>query len=175
MKIAIISDTHDNLATLDKFLDHIKKNPVGAIIHCGDIAEGETLARLAENFSGPILAVFGNMDYRQSLEAAAEKFPGQIQLFKDFGHAEIGGLKIGFCHFPEAAKHACENNRFDFVFYGHTHKPWLETINDCRLANPGTLAGMFYQATFAILDASTKKLELKIVSRLDSAKTKAAR
>jgi len=128
MKIAIISDTHDNLATLDKFLDHIKKNPVGAIIHCGDIAEGETLARLAENFSGPILAVFGNMDYRQSLETAAEKFPGQIQLF-----------------------------------------------NDCRLANPGTLAGMFYQATFAILDAGTKKLELKIVSRLDSAKTKAAR
>lgn len=170
MKIAIISDTHDNLATLDKFLAYIAKNPVGAIIHCGDIAEGETLARLAKNFPGPILAVFGNMDYRQSVEAAAQKFSGQIQLFKDFGHAEIGGLKIGFCHFPETAKQACGNNQFDFVFYGHTHKPWQEEVNRCQLANPGTLAGMFYQATFAILDAGTKKLELKIVSRLDLSK-----
>ena len=106
------------------------------------------------------------MDYRQSVEAATQKFSGQIQLFKDFGHTHISGLRIGFYHFPEAAKRAYENNRFDFVFYGHTHKPWLETINGCQLANPGTLAGMFYQATFAILDAGTKKLELKIVSRL---------
>ncbi len=166
MKIAIISDTHDNLATLDKFLAHIKKNPVDAVIHCGDIADGITLERLAKNFSGPILAVFGNMDYRQSVEAAARKFPGQIQLFKNFGQAEIGGLKIGFCHFPETAKRAAENQSFDFVFYGHTHKPWLENINNYQLANPGTLAGMFYKAAFAILDTDTKKLELKLIERL---------
>jgi len=170
MKIAIISDTHDNLATLDKFLAYIKENPVGAIIHCGDIAEGETLTQLAKNFSGPILAVFGNMDYRESVENAAKKYPGQIQLFKNFGQAEIGGLKIGFCHFPESAKTHAKESNFDFVFYGHTHKPWLEKISRCRLVNPGTLAGMFYPATFATLDADTKKLELKIVSRLNSSK-----
>ncbi len=166
MKIAIISDTHDNLATLDKFLAYIKENPAGAIIHCGDIADGATLEKLAKNFSGEILAVFGNMDYRDMVEIAAKKYPGQIQLFKSFGQAELGGLKIGFCHFPEAAKRAAANQSFDFVFYGHTHKPWLETIDNCQLANPGTLAGMFYQAAFAILDTDTKKLELKIVSRL---------
>ncbi len=178
MKVAIISDTHDNLATLDKFLAYIKKNPVEAVIHCGDIAEGATMERLAKNFPGNILAVFGNMDYRDTVETAAKKFPGQIRLFKSFGWAEIGGLAIGFCHFIEIAKDQCQNpnkenpesfqrKNFDFIFYGHTHKPWLEEINGCQLANPGTLAGMFYQATFAILETETKKLDLKIVSRLN--------
>ncbi len=166
MKIAIISDTHDNLATLDKFLAYIKQNPVAAVIHCGDIAEGATLEHLAKNYDGQILAVLGNMDYRESVEAIAKKYPKQIQLFKTFGQAELDGLKVGFCHFPETARRHCQTGDFDFVFYGHTHKPWIETLNNCQLANPGTLAGMFYQATFAILDAQTKKLELKILNRL---------
>lgn len=75
MKIAIISDTHDNLATVGKFLAYISKNPAETIIHCGDIAEGDTLKHLADNFNGKILAVLGNMDYKESLEAAAKKNP----------------------------------------------------------------------------------------------------
>jgi uncharacterized protein len=166
MKIAIISDTHDNLATLDKFLAFVKKNPMDAIIHCGDIAEGETLEQLAKNYDGRILAAFDNMDYRDTVEAAAKKYPGQIKLFADFGQADPGGVKIGFCHFPETAKKLCQTGDFDFFFYGHTHKPWVENIGACRLANPGNLAGMFYKASFAVLDVETKKLELKIVERL---------
>ena len=54
MRLAIISDTHDNLATLKKFIDFIDKNPVKAVIHCGDIADGETIEYLAKNFGGKI-------------------------------------------------------------------------------------------------------------------------
>jgi len=179
MRLAIISDTHDNLATLDKFLAFIRENPVKYVIHCGDIAEGETLKRLADNFDGPplpgarlarmggkILVAFGNMDYRDSVERVVKKMPDKITLFNDFGQAELGGLKIGFCHHKETALAILKNQKFDFIFYGHTHKPWLETIDNCQLANPGTLAGMFYKATFAILNTETKKLDLKIVERL---------
>ncbi len=165
MKIAIISDTHDNLATLDKFLAYIAKNPVGAIIHCGDIAEGETLTRLAKNFPGEILVAFGNMDYRDSVCAAIKK-SSRITLFDSFGQTEFNGIKIGFCHHKETGLAIFKKEKFDFIFYGHTHKPWLENIDGCCFANPGTLAGMFYKATFAILDIETRKLELKIVDRL---------
>ena len=166
MKIAIISDTHDNLATLDKFLAYIEQNPVGLVIHCGDIADGITLERLAKNFRGKIMAVFGNMDYRDTVEKSVKKFPQQIKLFESLGETEVDGLKIGFCHHKENALQCCQNKKFDYFFYGHTHKPWLETVGDCQLANPGTLAGMFYKATFATLDTQTKKLDLKIVERL---------
>jgi len=166
MKIAIISDTHDNLATLDKFIRFIEKNPAKAVIHCGDIAEGGTLRHLADKFDGKIFAAFGNMDYRDSVEAAAKKCGGKIILFDDFGQAEFDGIKIGFCHHKETALRHCRGEKFNFIFYGHTHKPWIEKIETCQLANPGTLAGMFYLATFAILDTQTSKLELKILSRL---------
>ena len=166
MKIAIISDTHDNLATLDKFLDYAKQYPIAATIHCGDIASGETLERLVKNFSGKVFTAFGNMDYRPSVKITAKNYPQKITLFEDFGQMEFDGLKIGFCHYREIALLRCQKQKFDFIFYGHTHKPWIESVNGCQLANPGTLAGMFYQATFAILETQTKKLDLKIVSRL---------
>jgi len=183
MKVAIISDTHDNLATLAKFLAYIRENPVQAVIHCGDIASGETLEYLAEGFKGPIFACLGNMDYERSVETAAAKLSNRVELFKNFGQAEFDGLKIGFCHHREVALRHCGSQEFNFVFYGHTHKPWKEEIvprsssgssnpldgsdsPNCVLANPGNLAGMISKATFAVLDAQTKKLELKIVDRL---------
>ena len=166
MEIAIISDTHDNLATLDKFLAYAQKNRVEIVIHCGDIAQGETLKRLADNFDGKVLAALGNMDYRDSVQAVAKKLPGKITLFENFGQIELDKVKIGFCHHKEIAVVYCEKQKFDLIFYGHTHKPWIENINGCQLANPGTLAGMFYKATFAVLDTKTRKLDLKIIERL---------
>ena len=59
-----------------------------------------------------------------------------------------------------------ESGKYDFVFYGHNHKPWIEEIGETFLANPGTLAGLFNKATFAILDTENKKLELKILERV---------
>lgn len=166
MVIAIISDTHDNIANLDKFLVFAGKNSVGAVIHCGDIASGETLIHLADNFSGKIFAVLGNMDYSQSVKSAAQKFPKKISLWEDTGKISIAGLNICFSHFKEKALGAGETSDFDFIFYGHTHKPWLEKSGNCLVANPGNLAGLIYKSTFAVLDAKNKRLELKIVDSL---------
>jgi putative phosphoesterase len=78
----------------------------------------------------------------------------------------LGGLKIGFCHHKETGLARAKNHKFDLIFYGHTHKPWIEDIDGIQFANPGTLAGMFYKAAFAVLDTKAKKLDLKIVERM---------
>jgi len=127
MKIAIISDTHDNLATLDKFLAYIAKNPVGAIIHCGDIAEGETLTRLAKNFPGEILVAFGNMDYRDSVCAAIKK-SSRITLFDSFGQTEFNGIKIGFCHHKETGLAIFKKEKFDLYFTAIRTNPGWKTL-----------------------------------------------
>jgi uncharacterized protein len=159
MKIAIISDTHDNLENLKKFLDFAKKEKIEILIHCGDITNGETLKEIEENFEGRIYLVLGNADIRDSLEKVAKK----TTIFEKEGKIEIGKLKIGFSHFfPQ--RENLEN--FDFYFFGHTHWPILKKEKNCYLANPGNLGGLFYKATFGILDTKTKRLELKILEKI---------
>ncbi len=156
MKIAVISDTHDNLQNLRVFFDFARKERIEVIIHCGDTAHGETLEYILNNFAGKIFFSFGNMDFRE--EFAAFKNNERLEIFEELGAAEIGDLKIGFCHFPELAKRSTKN--YDFVFYGHTHKPWIEKIGNCFVANPGNLAGQYFTPSFAVLKTETKHLSL---------------
>lgn len=165
MKIGIVSDSHDNLATLKKFTVFCARENVKTVIHCGDVAEPETLGYLAKAFESDILLSLGNADRDHDLEKICNN-TGGIRIFRSFGSAEIGGLQIGFTHYRETGLKLCENSKFDFVFYGHTHKPWLENINGCLLANPGNLAGLLYKATFAVLETDNRKLDLKIAERI---------
>ncbi|MFA6146128.1 MAG: metallophosphoesterase family protein [Patescibacteria group bacterium] len=171
MKIAIISDSHDNVPNLEKALAIIKNQGVGLIIHCGDLCAPSMLSKvIAPDFQGEIHIVHGNVGDPDLLEEIAKKFPN-VTVHGKIGEIEVVSIglnnkKIAFTHFPEEGKKLAESKKYDFVFYGHTHKPWEEKIDKCRLVNPGTLAGMFYKATFAIYDTETDELELKILELL---------
>jgi hypothetical protein len=168
MRIAIISDTHDNEPNIEKFLSWAKENKIEAIIHCGDIATGDTVELLAKNFSGEIYLVYGNMDfsYRDDIYLASDN-SDNAKVLGDQGKISLANLNIGFCHHPEPAKELAQSGNYQLVFYGHTHKPWMETLtNGCQLINPGTLGGVFQKATFAVFDTATNKLELKILELL---------
>lgn len=168
MKIAIISDTHDNIPNIEKFLEWAQKNKIEIIIHCGDVATGETIRFLAENFKGPIHLVYGNMDwpYRVETNEACNQLEN-VKLHDNIGNLIIENLSIAFCHLPEVAKKLAESGKYHLVFYGHTHKPWIETLeNKCQLINPGALGGLFQKATFAAYDTENGKLELKILETL---------
>jgi uncharacterized protein len=166
MKIAIISDSHDNITNLEKFIDWANKNQIETIIHCGDLCGPAVMTKvLAPNFKGDIRFVYGNVGDRELLE---EKIKGikNIKFYGDQGEIKIDGKKLAFVHRPEEAKKLANQANYDFIFYGHTHQPWEEKTNNTRLVNPGTLAGMFNKATFAVYDTKTDKLELKILEQL---------
>lgn len=161
MKIAIISDVHDNIPNLEKVLDYCAINGIEKIICCGDLASVETLEYLNDNFEGNIYFTFGNMDndYLQNYFFKNSEFR-KTKIFKKEGEIENDKKKTAFVHFPRIAKGLCRSGRYDFVFYGHTHKPWEETINECKMLNPGTVAGQFYPATFAVWNTENDKFEL---------------
>lgn len=160
MKIAIISDTHDNLATLNQALDWLNRKNVEIIIHCGDVSTTATLENLINRFSGPIYLVLGNTD---NLILTRKN---NVKIWEEKGEIVIENKKIVFTHFPKKALELAQNIKPDLVFYGHTHKPWIKSIGHTKLVNPGTLAGLFYKATFAVYDTLTDKLELKILEQL---------
>lgn len=166
MKLAIISDTHDNVPNLEKALKWINKNKIKVIIHCGDLSAPSMLTKvIALKFKGQINFVHGNVGDRELLEEVAKKYKKFI-IHGNAGKIEIDKKKIAFTHFPWLAEKLAKGGRYDLVFYGHTHKPWEEKIGQTRMANPGTLAGMFYRATFAVYDTKTDKLELKILEKI---------
>ncbi len=166
MKIAIISDIHDNLANLEKFLNWAKENKIEELIICGDLCSPDTLTKaLAPGFSGKIHLVFGNIYDRETEVEKAKEFSNVIH-YGDLGKFEIDNKKIAFIHYPDKAKELAKGGKYDFIFYGHNHKPWIEILNNTCLANPGTLAGIFNKATFAFWDTETARLELKILEKI---------
>lgn len=177
MKIAIISDTHDNLENMKKAVQWLNSQGIKEMIHCGDIASKETITELSKLFQGNIYAVLGNMDRDYLTQEEVEGLG--LKNFKisapsagsgsSRGEVELSGHKFGFTHFPEDAKKTlrqAQGGSFKIMFYGHTHKPWEENYEGTKLVNPGNLAGLLHKATFAVYDIENDRLELKILERL---------
>jgi predicted phosphodiesterase len=73
-------------------------------------------------------------------------------------------------------------DNIDIIFYGHTHKPWIEDVvgniptlpgyghpsrgGELKIVNSGTLGGVFARATFAVYDTEKSEPELKILDLL---------
>lgn len=161
MLIAIISDIHNNEINLQKVLNYCKDNTIKTIICCGDLASDETLDFLNDNFGDTIYYSFGNMDNDQLVDFKSKAKYKNTFLYKEFGETEIENRKIAFVHFPEIARKLSESEKYDFVFYGHTHKPWEEMIGKCKMLNPGNVAGEIYPPTFAVWN--TEKDSFKLI------------
>jgi len=169
VKIAIVSDTHDNIPNFKKVIDFLNKEKVDLMLHCGDICNQETIDEAVKSFKGEIKFVRGNGDYD------LHNIPEKMEI-------ELDNKKIAFIHYPDKARELAESKNssrvsgqeYDLVFYGHTHRPWEEKVGNpstgsgqvCRLVNPGELAGQRYKPCFALYDTKTDKLELKILEKI---------
>lgn len=163
MKIAVISDIHDNLVNLEKCLNFCKKEKIKNLICCGDVANSDTLKFLSENFKGNIYLVRGNMEIYE--EEEIEKYKN-IKYLGRFGRFELAGKIIGVCHEPWFIKKVLEQGDCDIIFYGHTHKPFEYIRGKTKIINSGTLGGVFTKATFAVYNTESEETELKILEML---------
>ena len=163
MKIAIISDIHDNIPNLKKCLVYCAINNIEKIFCCGDVTNSDTLEFLANNFQKEIYLVKGNMEIFEDEEPKKYKniiYSGRIARF------ELEEKKIGLCHEPFLLDYVLKKGKCDMIFYGHTHKPWIEKKNNFLFINPGTLGGVFQKATFAVWDLKKQEPELKLLDEI---------
>ena len=161
MLIVIISDTHDNIPNITKVLNYCREHKIEKMIHCGDLATMETLDYLNDNFQGEIFFAFGNMDQGHVAEYdfSENEYRG-TKIFPEFGSKNFDNIRTAFVHYPDVARRLCETNKYDFVFYGHTHKPWEEKVNECRMLNPGNVANQYYPPTFATWNTTDNSFKL---------------
>jgi hypothetical protein len=154
------------VANFKKAIKWMQKQNIQLILHCGDIGNPESLKESLENFKGEFFGVFGNMDADYKILVEEYNKIQNVKIVEKVLETKIENKNIAITHKPDDAKKLAESQKFDLVFYGHTHKPWEEKVGNCRFINPGELAGQIFKPTFAIYDTETDLLELKILENL---------
>lgn len=160
MRIAIFSDTHDNIPNLRAAVTYCNAYAVTVIIHCGDLISPFMLPVLAE-FRGVVHLIYGNNVGDQHLisQRCGTTYPS-LTHHGIFGAMEAGGIQFAFTHYPEMARGLASQGRFQVVCCGHNHRYGVEQLGDCLLINPGELLGAETAAPcFAILETATMEVE----------------
>ena len=159
MKIAVLSDSHDNIWNLERLLPELKDT--GLLIHCGDLCAPFTLQMIAEGFQGPVHVTLGNNDGDVFLlSRMAAKYP-QVTLYVPSGEIEVDGQRLAFVHYPHFGEGLAALGRYDAVFYGHNHQPQVQTVGRTVLANPGQVLGRLGPAGYGIYDTTTRAFTLR--------------
>jgi putative phosphoesterase len=153
-KIAILSDSHDHIANLEKALEQVRISGATLLVHCGDLCAPFMLDRMAKGFSGPIHVVFGNNDGDgRLLQAIASKY-AHVTLYGIYAELTVAERKVALIHYPEPARRIAQSGQLDLVCYGHNHQRQHEQVGACHLVNPGELLGMYGMATWGLYDCS---------------------
>lgn len=139
MRIAVVSDIHDNVWTLQAALARVQH--ADRLICCGDLCSPFTVSVMAEGFCGPIHIVEGNNegDWRRITQQAAKY--SHVHLYGEFFQDEIDGKHIAVNHYPDIALPIAQSGKYDLVCYGHTHGFAIEQRGSTLTLNPGTLLG----------------------------------
>jgi putative phosphoesterase len=156
MKIAIVSDTHNQEARVRRALDILRGRGVSIVLHCGDI-EDAPIVKLFRDFETHF--VFGNCDWdRPALTEMIKKIKGMLH--ENFGHLELGGKQIAFVHGHEQKVLADLESAdcYDYLFHGHTHVAADRHAGRTRVINPGALHRV-REKTFVILDVASGSAE----------------
>lgn len=163
MRVAIISDIHDNVWNLANALSGLTDCDV--LLCCGDLCSPFVVAQLGDGFNGPVHFVFGNNDgdlFR--ITAVAGRFD-HVHIHGEVFQGEIGGKRFAVNHYPNLARPMAQSNQFDVVCYGHNHIFRIEEQSGTILVNPGTIMGFDpsqrqdIPATLAIYDTESNQAE----------------
>ncbi len=157
MKVALMSDSHDNLDALQRAVDYCNNQKVDAVLHAGDLV-APFVKRVLKNLNAPLTIVFGNNDGERN---------GLRQVFRDIifeppHELTIDDRKVLMLHDPILLNVLKETDMYDLVLYGHLHEIEISK-NKNLIVNPGEIGGWLTgKSTIAVWD--TKLNDAQIVT-----------
>jgi putative phosphoesterase len=161
MRIAVMSDTHDNIWNLSIALEQINASGAEVLLHCGDLCAPFMIDRLGKGFAGPIHVIFGNNEGDGRLLQSVASKHSHVRLHGIYAELDIGGRRIAMIHYPEPALRIAQSGQFDLVCYGHNHQKKIEKVGHCVLANPGEVLGMNGSPTWGLYDCESQEFALQ--------------
>ena len=158
MRIAVISDTHDNIWKLEELLKGLKD--VEALIHCGDLCSPFMVRKITEYVKSiPVHIIWGNNDGDKLALIEAGIDAPNLNFHEEFARLVLDGSTIGVTHYREIAVELSINETFDLILFGHTHEAEEKQMRKSLLVNPGEVMGLLGKSTYAIIETKPLKVE----------------
>jgi putative phosphoesterase len=164
MRIAVLSDIHDNVWKLAAALDAVRD--ADALVCCGDLCSPFIVHQLGRGFLKPIHIVFGNNDGDLFRITANARQYEHIRIHGELFRGEFDGQRVAANHYDHIARAIAASGEFDVVCHGHNHVCEVARIGRTLAINPGAIMGAMFAAdggrtdvasTFVIYDTASRE------------------
>ncbi|KYH27728.1 phosphodiesterase [Halalkalicoccus paucihalophilus] len=159
MRVGVISDTHDNVAAIERATDLFREEGIETLVHCGDFIAPPVLP-FFEGFS--LHGVLGNNDGEVAgLESGFEAIGGELH--GRFADLELGGKRFAVLHgeSKEEVEGYAASGEYDYVCYGHHHERERRVVDKTLVVNPGAHFPTVPEEhrTVAVVDTESRGVE----------------
>jgi putative phosphoesterase len=161
MLVGIVSDTHDNVAAVERAVAAFQERGVETVIHCGDVIAPPVVPF----FEGlDVHAVLGNNDGElDGLESAFRELSDASELHGRFAALTFDGVDVAVVHGEdeEQLDELAASGSYDLVCYGHWHRAEEREVDDTTVVNPGAHFPTVPEEhqSVAILDTEDESIE----------------
>lgn len=162
MRVAVISDIHDNLWNLAAAIDYLS-GAADRLICCGDLCSPFVMDVLAR-FPKQVDIVFGNND--ADLFRITRKSSERVMVHGELFETEMDGKRVAVNHFDYIARPMARSGLYDMVCYGHNHEFSVARAGRTLAINPGPIMGARFPGkwvdvlpTFVIVDGQAGTVE----------------
>jgi len=159
MKVAIFSDSHDNMHNVILAYQKAKKLGAERIIFLGDL-NAPFMIKLFKKFDMPVHCIWGNNEGDRAMNIKFSEGSKITYASSTHDETEIDGKKIFLTHYPSLVDQAVKSGMYDAVFYGHNHTKFKEKKQNVLILNPGALFGSPEIISFAIYDSEKNDAEI---------------
>jgi uncharacterized protein len=177
MRLAILSDIHDNLWNLAAAMEIVRN--ADALLCCGDLCSPFVIDELAK-CEAPVHIVFGNNDadlYRITSKAQKKS---NCYLHGELFQAIFDGRRLAMNHFDYLARPMAKSGDYDVVCFGHNHEFEITREGTALLINPGPIMGAKFSSgkwedtepTFVLYDTIADTVEAYAIDRNTRAVTR---
>ena len=157
MKLAIMSDSHDNWQNLEKAITRANEDNCEVLLFAGDLIAPPGV-EILKKFKGIVNYIWGNNEMERVGITRSMDNTKNLKMCGDYFEGEIDHIKIFMSHQPKYAELAAKSGIFNLCIHGHDHTYHDEVIGSSILLNPGEIFG--YKSGnpgFVIFDTKTKK------------------
>lgn len=143
MKIAVISDIHENVHNLIQAIEMIEKEKCEVLFCLWDVGRSK-LFEIMFMLNIPVYFTFGNHDgnvIKDTKMLLGHKPWGYVRSNGLYQKIKLDGKRMFITHYDELAKIVAKSWEFDVCFGGHEHLTFEESFWNCLCVNPWEITG----------------------------------